>query len=105
MNDRTSEERAYDAGKVAADIQARLDEHGRHLTTINGSIDHTGRELAKLHKDLDDLKADLNTREQVSRALAKVVKDAAARQVTTRTFVLGVVMVVIALGGLYLGTQ
>jgi hypothetical protein len=102
---RTSEERAYDAGVVAADIQSRLAAHDKHLADINGSVGDMNRELHKLRVGQNEIRSDLNTREQISKALAVVVREAAAKQVTTRSFFLGVAGLMLSLAALYLGSR
>jgi hypothetical protein len=104
-DDRTPEERAYDKGVVASTIQTRLDAHAQRLDRINGSIDNTGSELKKLRGCVEELMDEQKTRDRISAALATTVKVAAAKQVTTRTFWLGIAMFTLALAGLYLGAR
>jgi hypothetical protein len=70
------------------------------LDKINGSVDNTGSELKKLRGCVEELVDEQKTRDRISKALAGKVDAAAAKQVTTRTFVLGIIVVLIALAGL-----
>lgn len=47
----------YDRGLLEGKLQARLDDHGRRLDTVNGSIAETGSQLRELVLQMVELTA------------------------------------------------
>jgi hypothetical protein len=102
-NNRSDEQRAYDRGVERTRDQGKLQSHEERLDAINHSIENTGRELALLKEEVRNVRSDLKMRDKVAAALAAVVKDRAEKQVSTRTFLLGVaglaVVIILAIVG------
>lgn len=98
------------------DTDYRLGDHDRQLKVVNSSIEHTGHELLSLRRVIDDLaekfaafSADQHTRDAVARELKDAAKGTQAaaekaneKQVSTRTFILGVIAVILTFVGLVL---
>lgn len=91
-------------GGEMAKIDARLAEHDRHLEAINGSIGETARGLQQVRSEVNDLRSEFRQSIAIAADRASMAKEAAEAQVSTRTFVLGLVGAVAAIGGLLSAT-
>lgn len=88
----------FNAAVVAAKLEVRVDSHEQRLGAINGSID-------RMNTLLVNIQLAQERQEAAARTTAAVAKEMAARQVTTRTFILGVVTVLIALAALFVSVS
>lgn len=101
------EDRIKDAearGEERERINSRLVKLEDHAKSVNGQItrlantqDHMNDQLQEIVKKFDESQA-------VSRALVAAAKDLTERGVSTRTFVLGVGMLLIAVIALFVGS-
>ncbi len=112
-SDEQREQRAVDLaraqGRREAVTEAQIESHEKRLNAINGSIDRTGnrlealsREVGSLRDALESFAGKMQTRDAVSDALRKEVATANEKQISNRTFWLGVAVVVVAIAGLVL---
>lgn len=99
-----AEQRAYVRGQETTLVKSRLDEHDRRLAAINGSIDKAARKSGELADRVDKLSSLIERNAAIVSARAEDAKQAAEAQVSTRTFVLGLVGAVTAIGALLAGT-
>jgi hypothetical protein len=104
-DERSPEQRAYDQGQDAAQDEARLREVEAHLKAVNGSVARTADELKGVRDQLSEMVSAQRARDAVAKAMAVTVTKAAAKQVTTRQFYLGVAGFLLAVVGLYLGVK
>jgi hypothetical protein len=95
---------AEQRGREAAQLEGRLDEHDKHFAVVNGSIERTAKGLERLEGVVADLAGAFKENAAVTAARAADAKEAAERQVSTRTFVLGLLGAVAAIGALLAGT-
>lgn len=102
--ERTAIELAEQRGREAARLEGRLDDHDKHFKVVNGSIERTARGLERLEGVVAELAASFKENAAVTTARAADAKEAAERQVSTRTFVLGLLGAVAAIGALLAGT-
>jgi hypothetical protein len=90
---------AEEKGRKDAKLEARIDGHDQHFALVNGSIERTAKGLTSLGKSV----ADLAKAFEMSTAVAA---DRAGRQLSTRTFVFGLIgaatAVIIAVSYLHL---
>jgi HKD family nuclease len=93
----TVEDRAFQRGQASAQMKGQLESHERRLNAINGSIDRSTQAL-------DALKAAFEQNIAIAQARAEDAKTAAEKQVSTRTFLLGLVGAVAAIGTLLAAT-
>lgn len=87
---------AEERGRLAAIVDSRLAEHDRHLSAINGSIGELAVSVKAIERRLDANATAQETRDMDAHR-------AQENQVSTRTFVLGLIAMTIALAGVVLG--
>lgn len=97
-------ELAYAKGRKDAQVDARLDGHEKRLNAINGSIDRHAHEAAQLRKTIeqvdgkvDGIVATLDKNAAVEEERVAQIKDANEKQISTRTFWLGVATICVML--------
>lgn len=78
---------------------------GTRLAQLEESVRRSEDKLEALYRNIETLKSDLSARETVDKALKETFRAAAAKQVTTRQFYLGIAGFLLAVIGLYLGAQ
>ena len=93
----SAEDRAFRRGQASARLKSAVDSHEQRLNAINGSIDRLSREVS-------EMKAAFERSVAITAARAQDAKTAAEKQVSTRTFVLGLIGAVIAIGSLLAAT-
>jgi hypothetical protein len=96
-------ELAEQRGREAARLEGRLDDHDKHFTIVNGSIERAARGLERLGRTVDEMAGVIKTQAAVAAARAVDADTAAKKQVSTRTFVFGLVGAVAAIGLLLVG--
>jgi len=96
--ERREREEAFQRGRETAMIEARLNGHDARLDAINGSIDRTGNELRSVGEKLSRLDDAFRQSVAVAAARADDAKKDAEKQVSTRTFILGLIGAVAAIG-------
>ncbi len=96
-------ESAYRRGEVAAATEARFRETERRLTALENSS--YGVELRELRAEVRKVAEAFKTATAVAEARAKDLANAAVAQVSTRTFIVSLIVVAIARAGLILGTN
>lgn len=89
---------AREGGEAAARIDARFSEHGREIAILKREHELFRRDLEAMGQQVTKLVSAFGEHIAVGNALTDQVKEATAKQVTTRTFVWGLVGTVIALG-------
>lgn len=99
-----AEDRAFRRGQAAAQMKGQLEAHEARLNRINGSIDRSARSQAELASEVSSLRASIEKSAAIATARAEDVKLAAEKQVSTRTFVFGLVGAVTAIGTLLAAT-
>lgn len=99
-----AEDRAFRRGQAAAQMKGQLEAHEARLNRINGSIDRAARSQAELASEVSSLRASIEKSAAIATARAEDVKLAAEKQVSTRTFVFGLVGAVTAIGTLLAAT-
>lgn len=92
-------DRAYQAGQRQAEMSTQIASHERRLNAINGSVARGADNTAELNKKIDALIAENSTSRAVNNALAASVKDAAAKQISSRGFYIATASVVLTLMG------
>jgi HKD family nuclease len=98
------EDRAFQRGQESAQMKGQLASHERRLDAINGSIDRSAKAQERMGERLDALKAAFEQNIAIAQARAEDAKQAAERQVSTRTFLLGLAGAVAAIGTLLAAT-
>lgn len=93
----SAEDRAFRRGQAAAVLKGTVEAHEKRLNAINGSID-------RLAHAVGDLKGAFERSLAVTQARAEDAKTAAEKQVSTRTFILGLIGAVVAIGTLLAAT-
>lgn len=83
-------------------VETRLTQHEQRLTAINGSVARAAenflvcdRRVDALHGKFDAMRAEQNTRDAVNSALTAAVEKANKSQISNRTFLLGVVAIMV----------
>jgi hypothetical protein len=112
MTDQTQPEReqmardvAFAEGARSAKVDARLDGIDDWRKTVNGSIERGAKATEKLGDKIDDLAERQRIRDAVDADRLKELKQANDRQISTRTFVIGVIAILIPLVALLLSIQ
>ena len=95
---------AEQRGRESANIDARLDEHERHLKAINGSITSSANELHALKGVVNELKEVVANRELIATTRNEEAEKRAKTNVTTREFVMGIIALILSLGMLLVAT-
>lgn len=90
----------FERGRRQQEINSRLDDHDRQLRSLAGSTMEIGTRMSGVEKAILTLGDKMERREEVASALAEASKELAAKQVSTRTFLLGLVGAVTAIGAL-----
>lgn len=96
---------AREEGARQATVDGRLDNHEDRLDAINGSVKRTGDALKELGDQVAQLVARQTVRDAVDADRLKELKRANERQISTRTFILGVIAILIPLIALLLSIQ
>lgn len=103
-----AEQRAFERGQQSAKLKAQVDSHERRLNAINGSISRHADEARNLAETVTKLGEDFRTSVAVATARAveakEAAKEAAERQVSTRTFVFGLLGAVAAISSVLAAT-
>jgi uncharacterized protein YegJ (DUF2314 family) len=91
---------AYTQGRRDADVDSHLRDHENRFKAINGSIEkHAANaqalkdSISELSEKVDGIAAVMSTQAALDAQRVKQVKDANEKQITNRTFWLGVVTV------------
>lgn len=100
----TAEDRAFQRGQAAAKMKGQLESHEKRLNAINGSIERSASAQERTSERLESLRAAFEQNIAIAQARAEDAKQAAERQVSTRTFLLGLVGAVVAIGTLLAAT-
>lgn len=93
-----AEQRAFERGQNSARLKAEVEAHERRLNMINGSIARHAQATENLAATVNNLSADFRQSIAVAQARAKDAAEAAERQVSTRTFLVGLIGAVAAVG-------
>lgn len=99
-----AEDRAFQRGQAAAKMKGQLESHEKRLNAINGSIERSTRAQERTNERLDALKNAFEQSIAIASARAEDAKTTAEKQVSTRTFVLGLLGAVAAIGTLLAAT-
>jgi chromosome segregation ATPase len=99
-----AEERAYQRGQATAKLKAQVESHERRLSAVNGSIERNANEMHNLAGTVSKLGEDFRQSVAITADRAQAAREAAERQVSTRTFILGLIGAVVAIGGLLAAT-
>jgi gamma-glutamyl:cysteine ligase YbdK (ATP-grasp superfamily) len=91
---------AYTQGRRDADVDSHLRDHENRFRAINGSIEKHAENaqalkdsISELSEKVDGVAATLATREALDAARTQQLKDANEKQISNRTFWLGVVTI------------
>lgn len=97
------EDLAYERGQENARMEAHFAELDRHVLDINGSVARNAEETKALRGCVEGFIADQGKRDAVTDALKKVVRESAAKSVSTRVFLVSLGGFFVALTTLMLG--
>src|SRR5438445_4797372 len=78
---------AEQRGREAAELAGRLDDHSEHLRVLDGSVERSAKELHEVREGLRRLTTAFEQGIAIAAARAQDAKEAAEKQVSTRTFV------------------
>lgn len=98
-----AEQRAYQRGQASMAMQGQIESHERRLNAINGTIERGTQTTRALTQEIADLRNSFEQSVAVTAARAADAKKAAEAQVSTRTFLLGLIGAVTAIGALLAG--
>jgi hypothetical protein len=93
---------AEDRGRREQAIDGRLHDHESQLRVLDGNLRGMEVELRGVKEAVQTMGADARRRDAVSEALAKAAQDLASKQVSTRTFLLGLASLMGLVISLYL---
>ena|ERR1035441_5255966 len=89
-------------GRESAQLRSDVAEHERHFARLNHSLDKfdarlvtLGEKIDEVEEKVDNLATAFKVYVEVATALAKAAVDAAAKTVTTRTFLISLVVAVV----------
>lgn len=85
-------------GEEVARIDAKFKEHGQEIAMLKKEHERFQRELETVANQMGVIATAFGEHIAVGNALTKQVKEASANQVTTKTFILGLIGTIIALG-------
>lgn len=85
-------------GRAAATVEAKFEEHGREISYLKGAVTAARRDITALEGMVRDFSEKFTTHIQVSDALAEQLEKQRDNQVSKKTYILGLVGAVIALG-------
>lgn len=85
-------------GEEVARIDAKFKEHGQEIAMLKKEHERFQRELETVVQQMGVITTAFGEHIAVGNALTKQVKEASANQVTTKTFILGLIGTIIALG-------
>jgi chromosome segregation ATPase len=95
---------AYDRGRVEARTASHLAEHDRHLERLERAyqealtaLEGLRQALANLQSEIQSIREEAVARENVDKALHAQVKEANEKQISNRTFWLGVAAIVVSI--------
>jgi chromosome segregation ATPase len=115
-----SHDEALERGRREGGIDARLDEHARHLATVNGSIDRAAHALEEVAKEVRELSVDFKTQIKMAEAAREALAieterrraeleqstETTDRRFSKRERVVGLaVTVLLGLAGLWIATH
>lgn len=93
---------SFEQGRRDATIDAQLASHEKRLNAINGSIDRHAQNAGKLHASIEELRDDINRvaatidkNSAIEQERNKQLKVANDKQISARTFVLGVLAILV----------
>lgn len=98
-----AEQRAFARGQASAEMKGQIESHERRLNVINGTIERGTQTTRALAQEISDLRVAFEKSIAIAATRAEEAKNAAEAQVSTRTFVLGLVGAVSAIGVLLAG--
>lgn len=85
-------------GRAAANIEAKFEENGREITYLKGGLAAARREMAELAANVRDFSEKFKVHIEVSDALAEQLEKQRENQLSKKTYILGLVGTVLALG-------
>lgn len=97
-------EAAEERGRVAQAINAKFDEHSRELTYLKGAQQAVRKETAALREELRSTISKFDAHLAVSSAIQEQLEKQKENQLSKKTYVLGLMGSVIALGMLLIAS-
>ncbi len=73
-------EAAFERGLKEGRIDAKLDEHSRHLAAVNGSIERSATALESVAKEVRDLRVAFDTQVKTAEAATKALANETERR-------------------------
>lgn len=98
-----AEQRAFLRGQQSAVMKTQIESHETRLNAINGSIERGTQVQRGLAQEIADLRVAFEQSIAIAAARAEDAKSAAEAQVSTRTFVFGLIGAVSAIAALLAG--
>lgn len=92
---------AYAKGTADARTAAHFAELDRHVLDINGSVERMEHSLDSVERRLAAIEAREQARDAVAIATSKAVERHGQAQISSRTFALGVVAIIVSIAGLF----